>query len=170
MYFTSIDGSQNTFVYQPKLDTLELKKDKGTYYVLSWKSKGVYTSKLKPLYSAFLHSIKLSGYKMGIKFDKDPSAVEQNNYLTKIANVYIVYYLDAWPKNHINNFSFKNCLFGETSAVKNSDKEKGVYRGHGITFDGTGSWIFNNDYPRNVTNFVFIILPHLKLTIARITF
>ena len=59
IYFTSNDGSQNTFVYQPTFDTLELKKDKGTDYVLSWKSKGVYNSKLKPFYTAFLHSIKL---------------------------------------------------------------------------------------------------------------
>ena len=35
MYFTSNDGSQNTFVYQPTLDTLELKEEKGTDYVLS---------------------------------------------------------------------------------------------------------------------------------------
>ena len=35
---------------------------------------------------------------MKIKFDKDPLAVEKNNYLTKIVNVYIVYDLDAWPK------------------------------------------------------------------------
>ena len=28
---------------------------------------------------------------MGIRFDKDPLAVEQNNYLTNIINVYIVY-------------------------------------------------------------------------------
>ena len=77
IYFTSNDGSQNTFIYQPTLDTLELKKDKGTDHVLSWKSNGVYNSKLKPLYTAFLHSIKLSGYKMGIKFDKDP-LVDQN--------------------------------------------------------------------------------------------
>ena len=28
-----------------------------------------------------------------------------------------------------------------------------MYRGHGITFDGTGSCSFNNEYPRNVTNF-----------------
>ena len=28
-------------------------------------------------------------------------AVEQNNYLSKIVNVYIVYYLDAWPRNPI---------------------------------------------------------------------
>ena len=68
--FTSNDGSQNTFVYQPTLDTLELKKDKGTDYVLSWKSNGVYNSKLKPLYTAFLHSIKLSEYRMRKKLIK----------------------------------------------------------------------------------------------------
>ena len=64
------------FVYQPTLDMSELKKDKGTDYVLCWKSKWVHNSKLKPLHTAFLHTIKLSGYKMGIKFDKDPLAVE----------------------------------------------------------------------------------------------
>ena len=35
MYFTVNDGSQNTFVYQSTLDTLELKKDEGTGYVIS---------------------------------------------------------------------------------------------------------------------------------------
>ena len=95
IYFTSDDGSQDMSVYLPKLDKLELKKDRGTDYVLSWKSKKVYTSKLKPLYTAFLHSITLSGYKIGIKFDKDPLAVEPNNYLTKIINGYIVYDLDT---------------------------------------------------------------------------
>ena len=76
---------------------------------------------------------------MGIKFDKDPSAVEQNNYLNKIVNVYNVYDLDAWPTNPTNNFKFKNCLFGATNIVKNSDKEKYVYRGYGITFDSADS-------------------------------
>ena len=60
IYFKSNDGSQNTFVYQSILDKLELKKDRGIDYVLSWKSNGVYNSKLKPLYTAFLHSVKLS--------------------------------------------------------------------------------------------------------------
>ena len=41
------------FFNQPLLDELELKKYKGTDYVLSWKSKGVYISKLKPLYAVF---------------------------------------------------------------------------------------------------------------------
>ena len=72
MYFTSTDGSEDTFVYQPTVDTLELKKDKGTDYVLSWKSNGVYNSKHKSLYTASY---------IGIKFDKHPLAVEQNNLI-----------------------------------------------------------------------------------------
>ena len=59
---------------------------------------------------------------MGVKFDKDPLAVEQNNYVSKIVNVYIVFNLDAWPRNPTNDFKFKKCLFGATTVVKNSDK------------------------------------------------
>ena len=72
---------------------------------------------------------------MGIKFDTDLLAVEQSNHLTRIVNVYIVYDLDAWPRNPTNNLKFKNCLFGATSIVKNSDEEKYVYSGYGVTFD-----------------------------------
>ena len=82
---------------------------------------------------------------MGIKFEKDPIAVEQNTYLTKIGNVYIVYELNARPINPTNNFKFKNCLFGATNIVKNSDKEKHVYSGYRIKFDSAGFWSFDND-------------------------
>ena len=58
--FLGDDGSQNIFVYQPTPNTLELKEDKSTDYVADWKLKEVYTS--KPLYTASLHSIKISGY------------------------------------------------------------------------------------------------------------
>ena len=57
-------------------------------YVITWKSKEAYTSKLKLFYATFLNSIHLFGYRMGIKFDKDPLPVEQNNYLTKIVNTF----------------------------------------------------------------------------------
>ena len=92
-----------THLFINQLDMLELKKDKVIDYVFSWKSKGVYNPKLKPLYTTFLHSVKLFGYKMGIKFDKDSLAVEQSNYLTKIVNVYIFCDLDAWPRNPIGS-------------------------------------------------------------------
>ena len=81
-------------------------------------------SKLKSLDTISFHSIKLSGYRMGIKVVKDPLAVEKNNYVTKIVNVYIVYKSDAWPNNPLYNFKLKNCLFVATNIVKNSDKEK----------------------------------------------
>ena len=42
IYFASNDGSQNKFVYQPETDTLELKREIDTGYVLSWKSKRVF--------------------------------------------------------------------------------------------------------------------------------
>ena len=66
----------------------------------------------------FLNSIKLSEYRIGIKFDKYPLAVAENNYLTKIVNVYIIYDLDAWPRNPTNNFKSKNYLFRATNILK----------------------------------------------------
>ena len=75
---------------------------------------------------------------MGIKFVKELLVVEQNNYLVKIVNVYIVYDLDAWPKILLRDFTLKNCLSGATNIVKNSDTERYVYSVYGIAFDGKG--------------------------------
>ena len=55
---------------------------------------------------------------LGMKFDKDPSFVEENNYLKKIVNAYIIYELDIWQKVSRNNLKLKNCLFGATNIVK----------------------------------------------------
>ena len=123
IYFTSNGGSQNTFVYQSKFDTLELKKRKGTDHALSCKSIGICNSKLKSLHTFFLDTTKLFGYKMRVRFDKDLLVVAQNNYLSKIVNVYIVYDLDTWPKIPLGNFTKRNCLFGATTVVKNCDKK-----------------------------------------------
>ena len=54
--------------------------------------------------------------------------------------------------------------------VKNSNKEKYVYRGYRITFDAAGSWSFGNDSVRNVLFLVLIIVLHLMVTIAGIRF
>ena len=52
-----------------------------------------------------------------------------------------------------SNFKFKNCSIGAASIVKNSDKEKYVYSGYGITFDSAGSCSFDKDTARNVIVF-----------------
>ena len=71
----------------------------------------------------------------------------------KIVNAYIVYDLDACPRNPTNNSKFKNCFFGATSIVKNSDKENWVYIGYRLTFDGADSCNFGNDFDRNIVVF-----------------
>ena len=76
------------------------------------------------MYTAFLHSAKISECRMRIKFDRDILAAKQSKYLTKIVKVYIVYNLDVWSRNPINIFKLKNYLFGATSIVKNGDKKK----------------------------------------------
>ena len=99
----------------------------------------VHSYKFKLLYTAFLQNIKLSGYKVEIKFHKDSLVVEQENYKTKNIDAYIVYDLGNCPNNPLRNFTLKDCFFCATSIVKNSDKEKWVYSSYGIAFSGKGS-------------------------------
>ena len=75
-----------------------MKKDKGTDYVLSLKSKGAPNSKSKPLYTDFLNNMKLSRYRVGINFDNVPLAIikqliNQNcqEILLTISNLIITY-------------------------------------------------------------------------------
>ena len=82
---------------------------------------------------------------MGVKFDKGSLAAEQNSYLTKIGHVCIVYDVEACPKNPLKNVTLKNCSFGANNIVKDCDKEKYVYSGYRIAFDGKGEWSFDND-------------------------
>lgn len=67
----------------------------------------------------------------------------------------------------MNNFAFKSCLFGATNRVKNSNKNKYVYRGYRIVFDGAGSWSFGNDFVRDAVIFGLIIVHHLTPIIIR---
>ena len=100
-----------------------------------------------------MHCIRLSGNRVGIEFDKGLLAVKQNNYATKTVNAYIACDLNTWPTIHLTNSKFKKHLFGATNIVKNSDKSKWVYTGHGIGFDGGSSWSFVNDFHQNIIIF-----------------
>ena len=111
IYFTSNDGSQNMFIYQPTLNMLELKNDKSTEYIISWKSKELYNSKLIALYGAFLPDVKYFNNKIGMQFNNTPLKIEQNICTTRIVNVYIIYDLDNWPKNPSEILHYKTaCL------------------------------------------------------------
>ena len=77
-----------------------------------------------------------------MKFDK-----------TQLLDQYFKYLYCLWfrclAKKSYQQFQFKNCLFGATNIVKNSDKEKHVYSGYRTMFDSAGSWSFDNDFSRN---------------------
>ena len=64
-----------------------------------------------------------------------------------------IYNLDDWSKIPLNNFTFRNCLFGVINLVKNSDKSKYMYRVYEIEFDGAGPWSFDNYFARNAVIF-----------------
>ena len=116
-------GKLKTVPVDVKVTTTDYRKTKALIMFLIGNQREYIILNLSH-YTAFLHSIKLSEYRNGIKFDKDPLAVEPNNYFSKIANIYIGYDLDAWPRNPTtNNFKSRNCLFEATSIMKNCDKE-----------------------------------------------
>ena len=89
-----------------------------------------------------MHGTKLSGYRIGIKFDNSIVVAEENNYTSKIVSAYISYDLDTWSKFPVTTFT-----------VKYKVKEKWVYNDYGIAFDGKGEWSFCNDFARNVVIF-----------------
>ena len=74
--------------------------------------------------SGFLPNIKYFNKEIGMQFNNTSLVIEQNNYTSKIINVFIVYDLDNCPNNLLRNFTLKSCLFGATNVVKTNDKEK----------------------------------------------
>ena len=50
-------------------------------------------------------------------------------------------------------FQIQKLIIEATNIVKNSDKEKYVYSGYGITFSSTDWWSFDNVTARNVMIF-----------------
>ena len=76
IYFTSNDGSQKMFVSQSKFNVLELKINKGTEYIIGWKSKPLCNSKRIALHGDFLVNVKYFGVKIRIQFNKIPLVTE----------------------------------------------------------------------------------------------
>ena len=52
-------------------------EDKGIDYLISLKLKSLYNSFFSPQHTAFLHNIKVFGYKMGTNFYENALDVEQ---------------------------------------------------------------------------------------------
>ena len=88
------------FVYHVTCNTLETR----ALNKLLLRNELLFKYNLKTLFNLFSPRLKRLGYKVGIKLLNDSLVVENNNYLTKIVNFYIVYDLDYWPRIQFNTF------------------------------------------------------------------
>ena len=59
-----------------------------------------------------------------MQFNNTHLVLEQNNYASRILNVYIVSDLHNLPKYLLRNLTPKSCLFGATNIVKSNEKEQ----------------------------------------------
>ena len=50
-----------------------------------------------------------------MQFSNITLILEKYNYSTKTANAYMVFDLDFWPRNLLDDFTLKNCSFVATN-------------------------------------------------------
>ena len=134
------DGTQNYLVFQPLNKYFKLITN--TLSILSWQSKGLSNENIDPPTTS-LSPINYVGNKIRVKFTG--SCLKQSNKISythkTIVNIYIVYELSA-SSSHVNDPTFKYCLFGAGTLTKNADIDKYGYSGYGIVFDRRGSYSF----------------------------
>ena len=128
-----------------------------TYYISSWKSKGLSTESIKPPTTSdksLTLALNYYGTKTRVKFSGcclKQSKLSYNN--GKVVNIYIVYELGA-SSFHINEPTLKNRLFGAVTLTKNADIVKYGYSGYGIGYDRRGTFPFpGGEYGQNVLIF-----------------
>ena len=134
--FDSEAGSQAYLILQPVYRYF--KTVTNTNYISSQKSKGLSDESIKtPTTSDNSLNPELSYYDYNIRVKFTGSCLKQPKitYTHKnVVNIYIVYKLVA-STSHIDDPTFKNCLFGAVTLTKNADIGKYRYSGYGIGFD-----------------------------------
>ena len=148
IYFTGKDSYQNFLVFASMLSSLIL--DSNTK-VTNWISTGISSEKTKPFDTGL--ATKMSNLASGrVNLKTNNSVLVQKRFSSLYSNfiLNLVYELNTWPRNPINNFTLKSCLFGTVKLVRNTIKSKFTYNGRGIAFDGEGSWSFGIDFAQNV--------------------
>ena len=153
--FNSEDGSQAYLIFQPL--HRYFKTITNTNYILSWKSKGLSAESIKPPTTSdnsLTPELSYYDYNIRVKFTGSCLKQPKITYTHKnVVNIYIVYKLVA-STSHIDDPTFKNCLFGAVTLTKNADIDKYGYSGYGIGFDRKGSFSFpGGRYGQNVVIF-----------------
>ena len=125
------------------------KMSTNTYYISSWKSKGLSSESIKPPTksdNSLTSALNYYSTKTRVKFTGSSLKQSKTSYNHgKVVNIYIFYELGA-SSSYIDDPTLKNCLFGAV--------EKYGYSGYGIGFDRRGSFSFpGGGYGQNVLIF-----------------
>ena len=151
------DGNQNYYIFHPISKYFKVAYVNDINYVLSWKSRRLNDVKIESIktnnYSLNARIDHYDMSKIRIKFDGSflnqfPPAIPHDN----IVNIYIVYEITSDYKG-INYPTLENCLFGSVKLTKNADIDKYGHSGYGIEFDRETSFLFGNDFGKNVIIF-----------------
>ena len=140
MYFTGNVGHKNFLVLPPTFSSLILDSNRK---VTNWISIRISSEKIK-FFDTSLQPTKsnLANGRVNLKFNNSVLVQKLfcSLYSNFILNLYIVYELNTWPGNPVNNFFLKNYLSGTVKLVRNTTKIKCTYNGRGIAFVGESSW------------------------------
>ena len=116
------DGTQNFLVFPPINKYCKLITN--TYYVSSWKSKGLSSKSIKPPRisdNSLTPGLNYYGTKTRVKFTGSCLKQSKISYTHgKIVNIYTVYELGT-SSSHISDPTLKYCLFGAVTLTKNAD-------------------------------------------------
>ena len=116
-----------------------------TYYISSWKSKGLSAETIKPPSTSdnnLTSGVSYYDTKTRVKFTGSCSMQSNISYTHgTIVKKKICYELGASGSNN-NDPTLKNCLFGAVTLTKNADIDKYRYSGYRIGFDRKSSFSF----------------------------
>ena len=153
------DGALNYYVFQPLFKYLEVAHVGNITHILSWKSRGMYDTKIKTIATNnYLLNPQINIYDMG-KIRIKLNGKFLNRFLLtmshrNVVNMYVVYEITSDYKD-INYPTLENCLFGSVKLTKNADIDKYEYFGYGIGFDRQSSFSIGNETGKNVIIFGF---------------
>ena len=130
------DDTQNYLVFQSMYRYF--KRIGNTDYLSLWKSKGLSDEVIKPPTTSgnsLAPALSYIGNKARVKFNGTCLKQAKITFTHgTIVNTYIVY-------DSNNNYpTLENSLFGAVKLTKNADIDKYKYFGHGIGFDGCGTF------------------------------
>ena len=136
MCLTHEHGYQIFLVFAPMISLLTLDNNKN---ISSWISTAISPEKVK-LFDTNLELTmsNLANSRVILKFNNSVWVEKSyySLYSSFILILCIVYELNNWPQASINNFPREFFLFGRVKLVRKAIKNKFMYHGSGIAFDG----------------------------------